>query len=115
MKRILKTGGFLAGIINGLLGSGGGMAAVPAFEKSGIKAEKSHATALAVMLPLSVFSGVLYAFTGRVDFSSAVMYIPAGILGSLFGAWLLPKMPENLLKFVFGLFALWAGGRIFFK
>jgi len=115
LKKLLKIGGFLAGIINGLLGAGGGMAAVPAFEKSGISADKSHATALAIMLPLSILSGIIYFFSGRVDFIQTLKYIPAGIIGSVVGAWLLPKIPENLLRFVFGIFALWAGGRIIFK
>ena len=105
----------LSGLVNGILGAGGGMVVVPTLEKNGVKPEKAHATALAVMLPISAFSASVYFFTGRADLLSALKYIPSGVLGALFGAWLLPRIPERMLKLLFGLFALWAGGRSFFK
>lgn len=115
MKKYTGLFILISGLINGLLGAGGGMVTVPALEKTGLKAEKAHATALAIMLPLSALSAAVYIFTGRADVVAALKYMPAGVLGALFGAWLLPRIPERLLKLLFGFFALWAGGRILFK
>ena len=45
LKNTLSAvGGFLSGAVNGLLGAGGGMIAVPMLAKSGLEAKKSHAT-----------------------------------------------------------------------
>lgn len=43
LKNTLSAvGGFLSGAVNGLLGAGGGMIAVPMLAKSGLEAKKSH-------------------------------------------------------------------------
>ena len=63
-KIITLTFGFLIGIINGLLGAGGGMIAVPALKKLGMEQKDAHRNAVAVILPLSVLSAVLYILRG---------------------------------------------------
>ena len=91
------------------------MITVPVLKNEGLEAEKAHATALCLMLPLSALSAAVYLLTGRADFFEAVKYMPAGVLGAMFGAWLLPRLPEDIINLLFGLFALWAGGRSLFK
>ncbi len=113
-KKII-IGGSLAGFINGLLGSGGGMIAVPALEKSGLAPKQAHSGSIAVILPLSLFSACLYVGGGRVEISDALPYIPAGIIGSFFGAWLMKKISSDLLRRIFGGFAIWAGIRMLMR
>ena len=48
--------GAVTGAVNGIFGSGGGVVAVPMLNGAGIEAKKSHATSLALTLPLSVIS-----------------------------------------------------------
>lgn len=48
--------GIITGITNGLFGSGGGIIAVPMLKKSGMSTKESHATSLALTLPLSITS-----------------------------------------------------------
>lgn len=108
-------GGSLAGFINGLLGSGGGMIAVPALEKCGLSAKESHSGSIAVILPLSLFSAFMYIQGNRVQISDALPYIPAGIIGSFCGAWLMKKISSDLLRRIFGGFAVWAGIRMLMK
>ena len=64
-------GGLGAGVINGLLGAGGGMVVVPLLSAMGVRGKRSHATALMVIVPLSAVSAVLYLVQGRVGFAEA--------------------------------------------
>ncbi len=93
--------GFFAGIMNGLLGAGGGIVVVPLLQKIGLTPDKSHATSIAVILPLCVMSAALYIGCGKVSFTDALPYLPSGLLGAGIGAWLLPKVPANILRRIF--------------
>lgn len=115
MKINKFLGGTGAGLINGLLGAGGGMIAVPYLRSQGLSTRQSHATSVAVIAPMSMLSAVLYLFTDRVSFSDAWAYIPAGAAGAVVGALLLKKISPDLLRRLFGAFAVWAGIRLLMK
>lgn len=108
-------GGLAAGLVNGLLGSGGGMIAVPTLERSGVKANRAHATSVAIMLPLSAVSAVFYLWGGDVALSDALPYIPGGIIGALLGVLLLRKVRPKLLRRLFGAVAVYSGLRILLR
>lgn len=105
--------GFFCGVLNGLFGSGGGVVAVPMLRFMGLEPRKSHATSVAVIFFLSLMSVIAYAFKGILDFKSALVYIPWGILGAVLGALLLKKVPNSLLRRIFGIVILISAGRIF--
>lgn len=107
--------GALTGFANGLFGSGGGIIAVPMLEKTDIEQKKSHATSLALTLPLSVVSVIFYAFKGSFDFKDALPLIPFGLVGAVIGSMFLKKIPAKPLKIIFGIFLIIAGGRMIFK
>ena len=122
----LILGGALTGLINGLLGAGGGMIAVPVLEGSGADAKQAHSGSIAVMLPLSLFSAaavllmdLVYAMIdlhgGRVTLSDALPYIPAGIACAFCGVWLMNRISPALLHKIFGVFAIWAGVRMLMR
>jgi uncharacterized protein len=94
--------GAVAGLLNGLFGAGGGVAVVPLLEHAGIEARKSHATSIAIIAALSVVSAAFYLFNGKFDFWQALPYLPFGLVGAVVGAKLLPKIPNKLLKRIFG-------------
>ena len=75
-------GGLGAGVINGLLGAGGGMVVVPLLSAMGVRGKRSHATALMVIVPLSAVSAVLYLVQGRVGFADALPWLPGSLLGA---------------------------------
>ncbi|MCL2053241.1 MAG: sulfite exporter TauE/SafE family protein [Oscillospiraceae bacterium] len=104
--------GMSAGLANGLFGSGGGIIAVPMLQKADLPAKKSHASSLALTLPLSIVSAVFYAYKDSLNFSHALPLLPFGLLGAVIGALWLKKIPNTLLKRVFGLLLITAGGRI---
>lgn len=103
--------GILAGIANGLFGSGGGMITVPMLERDDIEPKKAHATSIAITLPLSIISGIVYFSKGSIDFSLALKFIPFGILGVIVGSKLLVKLSSKTLKRIFGLIMIIFGLR----
>ena len=114
--KIKKNGvGTLIGIINGLLGAGGGMLAVPLLTKFGLDEKRSHATSIAVILPLSAVSAAAYFIKGNIKFTEAGVYLLPGAVGAIIGAWLLGKIPDKWLRRIFGAFMVWAGIRIFMR
>jgi len=112
---IFAAGMTAAGLINGLLGSGGGMLAVPALERSDVEANRAHATSVAVMLPLSAVSAFFYLRSGGVSIRDALPYIPGGIVGALIGVMLLRRVKPGLLRKIFGGLAVYSGMRILLK
>lgn len=116
-KKNLTTAasGLLIGGINGLLGAGGGMIAVPMLKKAGLEQKEAHANAVAVILPISVLSAVLYIIKGYVGIPDALPYVPTGIIGSVLGTIILKKISPVWLKRIFGAFMVYAGVRLLLK
>lgn len=112
---LTAAAGLAVGIVNGLLGAGGGMIAVPLLKKLGLSQKQAHANAVAVILPITVLSAVLYLIKGYVRFSDALIFIPVGLLGSLIGTYCLKKISPKWLKRIFGGFMVYAGVRLLLK
>lgn len=107
--------GFSIGMVNGLLGSGGGMLAVPILKKLGFGQKEAHSNAVAVILPICMLSSGLYLFNDYVNLSDALIYIPAGLLGAVLGTYCLRKISPIWLKRIFGGFMVYAGIRLLIK
>lgn len=104
--------GAAAGVLNGLFGSGGGVAVVPMLEKADIKPQKAHATSIAIILPLSIVSVAFYLWKQNFDLMKALVYIPGGLLGAVVGSLLLKKIPNDLLRRIFGVLIILSSARI---
>ena len=103
------------GVINSLLGAGGGMITVPLLKKTGFDQKNAQANAIAVILPITLLSSAVYLYNGYVNITDALPYIPGGLLGALIGTKLLNKLSNKWLKRIFGGFMLWAGLRLLMK
>lgn len=101
--------GAATGAANGLFGGGGGMIAVPLLRAQGLEEKRAHATAIAVILPVSLLSFLLYAFRGFFDFSVALPVAIGGFAGGFAGAKLLSVLPEKAVFYVFTGLQLIAG------
>ena len=114
MKNRIKSAfaGIISGILNGLFGSGGGIAAVPLFKKNGLSQKESQATALFMMFCLSAVSAGIYLFEGRLSFSDAAGFLPGGILGGLFASVCFKKIKPAVLRKIFGGFVVFSAGKM---
>ncbi|MBQ3501961.1 MAG: sulfite exporter TauE/SafE family protein [Oscillospiraceae bacterium] len=104
--------GVLAGFLNGIFGSGGGVAAVPLFRKNGLDQKEAQATSLLLMFLLSAVSAGIYLSEGRISVPDAVPYIPGGILGGIAASVIFRKMKPDLLRKIFGGFVTFSAARM---
>ena len=107
--------GLLAGFINGLFGGGGGMIVVPGLRfLLGYRTNAAHATAIAVILPLSVLSGVFYTVFGNFEFQPVVFTTVGVTVGGIVGAFLLKKLSSKPLTVIFSAVMAIAGVKMLF-
>jgi len=107
--------GIICGVLNGLLGSGGGVAAVLALRKFfKVEVHKAHATAIAVILPLTLVSAAIYLWMYDVDLTVALWVTIGGVAGGIVGARWLKKISAKWLHKIFGAVMIFAAVRMFF-
>ena len=107
--RYLIAGG-LAGIANGLFGAGGGLFLVPLLIGwIGLEEKKAFATSVAIILPLSGVSYVLFCLKGGNVWADALPYLIGGVLGGLLSEKLSRRIPTVWLHRLFGLLILYGG------
>ena len=104
--------GILAGAINLLFGGGGGILAVPGLQKMlDVEERQSHASAVAVMFPLSLLSLILLTMKGVHNVRIAVPIGIGALVGGCIGGVLLRKIPKTLLSLLFYGLMIYAGIR----
>ncbi len=105
--------GAAAGAANGLFGAGGGMILVPLLQRLKLlKDRELFASAIAIMLPISLVSFAVYYCKGTVDFSTALPYLLGGVGGGLLGGIFYRKIPTAFLHKALGILILWGGVRL---
>lgn len=114
-KFLTFLSGIFIGIVNGMLGAGGGVLAVPILKKLGIDAKDAHRNAVAVILPLTVLSAVLYIMRGSVTIGESLVFLPGGLIGAGLGTIILKKISPKWLGVIFGGFMIWVGVRLLMR
>ncbi len=133
---LLSISGIAAGVINGFLGSGGGVVLVivcsvlfseknsgigkmtapesPENRKDLVPSDPKScfASAVASILPMSAVSVVFYAVRGDIDILSYIEFPICAVFGGILGAFLTNKIPSSVLKTVFAALTVWAGIRM---
>lgn len=110
---LLILSGAVIGFLNGFFGGGGGMVCVPILQRVlSLSSKESHATAIAVIFPLSYISASVYVFN-RVIESVPFLTIALGVVvGGILGAYVLKFMPPKAVRIIFGLLMLAGGVRL---
>lgn len=114
-KFILMISGAFIGLINGFFGGGGGMVCVPVLQKVlSLDDKSSHATAIAVILPLSIVSAGIYVFNGYIS-SIPLLAVSSGVIaGGLIGAYALKILPPKIVRVLFALIMFLGGIKLIF-
>lgn len=114
-KLFLVLAGGFTGICNGLFGGGGGMITVPFLTMlCGYEPKKAHATAIAVILPVSIISAIIYVVKGYFKLKLSLAVGLGVILGGILGALLLKKFSNSVIEKIFAGIMLVAGIKLLF-
>ena len=114
-KAYMALTGALTGLANGFFGGGGGMIVVPLMSfLLKMKTKKAHATALAIILPITVVSAFIYFLSGNFDFVTGIPASLGVVGGGVVGAWLLGKLSAKWLIKIFAVVMLIAGVKSLF-
>jgi uncharacterized membrane protein YfcA len=90
--------GFVAGVLAGLFGVGGGIVTTPAVNALlGGTAIQAVATPLPVILPTSIVGAYTYARAQEVSYRAARWAVVPGIVAAVGGAWLTDLVNAHLL------------------
>jgi len=105
--------GIVTGFANGLFGAGGGTIVVPAIEKFlDVETHNAHASAIAIILPLSILSTFIYGRDVTIDWKMIIYVSIGGMVGGYVGARFLKKISSKWLHRIFGAFMIIAAVRM---
>ncbi len=114
-KILLAAGGVISGFINGLLGTGGGIALIFVLGKllKQFDGKDIFANTLNVTLILSVISALIYMKKGEISFNEdTVKYVVSAGIGGLIGAYLLEKLQTKYVRKIFAVLVIIAGANM---
>lgn len=115
--RILRLAGIglVVGFFSGLFGVGGGIVLVPLLiVVIGFAQRRASGTSLAAVLPTAIAGMIAYAAHGSVDWVAGGLMAAGAIGGSLLGTWLLHRVHQTVLRWIFVAFLVLVAIRMFF-
>lgn len=98
---VLIVVGMLVGVLSGTFGIGGGTVIVPALVWLGLSQRNAAATSTLAIVPTSISGVVSYATGGHVDWLAAALLFCGMFVGGQIGSWLLSRLPELVLRWIF--------------
>lgn len=114
ISMLFALAGILSGIVNGLLGTGGGILTVLFLSKiyakdSSYSTKDIFAITLCSSVIMSMASLLFYLSSGCFSVSDSALYMLAAVPGGVLGAILLEKLSSKTMKLIFALLVVWAG------
>lgn len=108
--RALPLLGILSGLLNGFLGTGGGMVLAVGLRSAYPNEEReSMAMATASMMFLSFLSTILYSFGGHIGAKDVLPVILPALVGGALGSLMLGRIRHELLELLLGGMLLYSG------
>lgn len=100
--------GVVAGTAAGLFGIGGGIILIPAMVfLFGLTEHQAQGTTLAILVPpIGILAAIKYYMEGNVKIGMAVFICLGFLFGGLIGAHFAHKIPDLILKRLFGVLML---------
>lgn len=113
LKRIII--GVACGFVNGFFGGGGGMIVVPMLiAMLGYNQKQAHATSIAIILPITLVSAIIYLIGGKCDYGIIAICSGGVFLGGILGALILKRASNKILGYLFAAVMAFAGIRMLF-
>ncbi len=106
--------GFLAGIISGLVGIGGGVVLVPALVYVfAFSQQQAEGTTLAAMVPpIGALAAYVYYRAGAVNVPAAAWIAAGFVIGGFIGAKFATSLQPDMLRRIFGGFIIAIGAKM---
>jgi len=102
--------GVAVGFVNGFLGAGGGMILVPLMIViTKMQPKIAHATAILVILPVCVSSGIFYIINNAFNLKIFIPCLIGTIIGGVLGTFILSKLKNNVITSIFSIVMIIAG------
>ena len=101
---VLIVVGMLVGVLSGTFGICGGTVIVPALVWLGLSPRNAAATSTLAIVPTSLSGVISYATGGHVDWLAAALLFCGMFVGGQVGSWLLSRLPELALRWIFVVF-----------
>lgn len=101
-KVTLAATGAVAGFINGLLGTGGGLIVLLGMMILKEPQAAAHAASTASALLFTLLSAATYTGAGLAKTALLLSIVPGMALGGYFGSKLLGRIPAHMLKILLG-------------
>jgi len=79
-----------------------------------VEDKKAHATAIFVILPISIISALIYAINGDFSLEPTLITTIGAVVGGIIGSLLLRKMPDKIIRIIFGLIMIGVGLKMLF-
>lgn len=99
--------GFVAGIVSGVLGIGGGPVLVPAMVfLLDVSQKTAQGTALAIIVPTAIAGAMTHYRLGNVQAHITAWLIPAAVVGAVVGALFVAAIDAVTLRRIFGVLLL---------
>ena len=119
---IVSAASLAAGVINGLIGTGGGIVLyftlklLMKLNKKNDEQSKSTeaikdimANIIAAVVPMSIVSVVMYMIRGEIKYGELPLYLPAAVIGGIAGAFLQNKLKPKIIRKIFAVMIIYAG------
>lgn len=99
--------GLGAGLASGYVGVGGGFIMVPLMlSLIGIPMKKASGTSLIAVMILAIPGVIEQGLLGNINYTAGIMVAVGSIPSAVIGARLVRKVPERILRFIFGGFLI---------
>lgn len=108
----LLLGGLAAGVINGMLGAGGGVILVFLLRAAlgpGTESRDIYASALITTLPITLVSALRYGGAGALPLGAFLPLTLPSIAGGVVGALLLDRIHPKITRRIFAALVIFSG------
>ncbi|WP_010664851.1 sulfite exporter TauE/SafE family protein [Marinilabilia salmonicolor] len=111
---LLPLAGLIVGLFGTILGGGGGFFFLPILTLIiGAPAQTAVITSLVATLPICIVGAAMHYRKGNLDIRTGSAFAIVGILGAFAGAAIANYIAPQLLKTIFGIYAVGIGGLMF--